>query len=71
LAVSDQNTAPAGLHELEQRSLEHLNGEIRRCLLSYASANGVRRNEFFRQLVWAETMRETLHAVPAPKRRRA
>jgi hypothetical protein len=58
------------LHSLEARSLEQLNGEIRRCLLSYAGASGPRRIEYFRQLVWAETMRETLHDVPAPKRRR-
>jgi hypothetical protein len=58
------------MNSLEVRSLEHLNCEIRRCLLNYAAAAGPRRSAFFRQLVWAESMRERLHDVPAPKRRR-
>ncbi len=68
--MSDVSTQPEALQSLQLRSLAHLNGEIRRCLLSYASATGPRRSAFFRQLVWAETMRETLHDIPAPRRRR-
>ncbi len=70
LAVSNQNTAPAGFRDLEERSLNQLNGEIRRCLLNYASATGPRRAEFFRQLIHAEQLRYTIHDIPAPRRSR-
>lgn len=68
--MDDRGAVPGALHELEQHSLQQLNCEIRRCLLAYASAAGMRRKEFFKQLVWAETMRARLHDIPAPKRAR-
>ena len=55
--------------DVAKMSLEELNVEIGRCLQGFeygGSSQG--RKGFFKRLVWLETMRERIHAIPATRR---
>ena len=55
--------------EVAKLSLDELNVEIKRCLQG-AEHGGTSqgRKAIFKRLVWLESMREKIHAIPATRR---